>query len=172
MEEYHPKSNVKHTLEKLNRSVRLQAWIKENGASDEDYIPTLYMPSPWKSPPASDEIENNLQRFASKAKELVSNNTSQPKSNLRKLQYTCLKKIKNDKRFIICLSDKNLGPVIMERDTYFKHCLEDHLYCRTTYRQLTEEEATQRVSLTRRILNQLRLDHHKDLSDSENKYFQ
>ncbi len=60
----------------------------------------------------------------------------------------------------------------MERDTYFKHCLEDHLYCRTTYKQLTEEEAVERVCHTRHILNQIRLNHRKDLSDSENKYFQ
>jgi hypothetical protein len=173
IKESHPKPNVKHTLEKLERSVRLQAWINENGTpADEEYIPTLYIPSPWKPPPASDEIENNLLLFSSKIKELVRNNKTAPRSNLSKLQYTCLKNIKNDRRFIICLSDKNLGPVIMERDTYFKRCLEDHLYCRTTYRQLTEEEATEKVSHTRRTLTQIRLNHRKDLSDSENKYFQ
>ncbi len=65
-----------------------------------------------------------------------------------------------------------VGPVIMERATYLKHCLEDHLYCSTTYRQLTQEEATEMVSHTRRTLTQVRLNHRKDLSDSENTYFQ
>jgi hypothetical protein len=36
IKKYHLKPNVKYTLEKLNRSVRLQAWIKD-GASDEVY---------------------------------------------------------------------------------------------------------------------------------------
>jgi hypothetical protein len=40
--------------------------------------------------------------------------TTTPKSNLTKLQQSCLKKIKNDRRYIVCLSDKNLGAVIME----------------------------------------------------------
>jgi hypothetical protein len=174
IKECHPKPNIKHTIEKLTRSIRLQVWINEEGppGNDNDYIPTLYIPSPWKPPPASNEIENNLQLFTSRVKNLIRNNTTTKKSNLTKLQYTCLKKIKNNKRFIVCLSDKNLGPVIMERASYFKHCLEDHLYCRTTYRQLTEEKATEMVSHIRHTLTQIRLNHRKDLSDSENTYFQ
>jgi hypothetical protein len=83
----HPKPNVKNTLEKLKRSIRLQAWIKENGApTSGDYIPKLYIPSPWKPPPAPDEVENNLLLFSSKIQELVRNNKTIPRSNLSKLQ--------------------------------------------------------------------------------------
>lgn len=41
-----------------------------------------------------------------------------------------------------------------------------------TYRQLTEEEATEQVAYTHRTLAQIQLNHHKDLSDSENTYSQ
>ncbi len=53
-----------------------------------------------------------------------------------------------------------------------KRCLADHLNCRTTYVQLTEEESTERVNRTRHTLLQLWLDHRKDLTNAENTYFQ
>jgi hypothetical protein len=36
IEEYHPKPNIKNTIEKLTRSIRLQAWIKEKGPTNDD----------------------------------------------------------------------------------------------------------------------------------------
>ncbi len=174
IEQNQPKPNVQYTLEKLKRSIRLKEWLEENGSSnndDDEYIPHLYLPSRWNPPPASNKIESKLQQFSTKLEETVQNNITIPKTNLSRLQYTCLRNIKNDHRFIVCLSDKNLGPVIMEHTTYFQRCLKDHLNCRTTYVQLTEEEATERVNRTRQILLQLRLDHRKDLSDAENTYF-
>jgi len=77
----------------------------------------------------------------------------------------------NDKRYIVCLSDKNLGPVLMERRTYFERCLSDHLLCSNTYVQLTEKEATEQILHTRKTLLQLRLNHRKDLTETENIYF-
>jgi hypothetical protein len=59
----------------------------------------------------------------------------------------------------------------MERSTYFKRCLSDHLLCRDTYVQLTEEEATEQVQRTRTTLLQLRLTHRNDLTEAENTYF-
>ena len=70
------------------------------------------------------------------------------------------------------MSDKNLGPVILERKTYFTRCLEDHLYCQTTYKQLTQEEAEERTKETRRSLNYIRLHHRDDLTEAENLFFQ
>ena len=68
----------------------------------------------------------------------------------------------------MCTSDKNLGPVIMERNTYIHKCLHDHLLCPRTYVRLTEEEALQNIQHTRRILNETRLHHRDDLSVAEN----
>ena len=46
-------------------------------------------------------------------------------------------------------SDKNLGPVIMERETYIKRALSDHLLNDTNYKQLTYHEATNAITTTR-----------------------
>ena len=46
-------------------------------------------------------------------------------------------------------SDKNLGPVIMERETYIKRALSDHLLNDTNYKQLTYHEATNAIATTR-----------------------
>jgi hypothetical protein len=70
------------------------------------------------------------------------------------------------------MSDKNLGPVIIERATYLRKCLDDHLLCPRTYVRLNAEEATQKVLSTLCTLNQVQLDHRKDLTEAENQYFQ
>jgi hypothetical protein len=105
--------------------------------------------------PTSNEIESKLQQFSMRLEEAIQHNIKSPETNLSKLQHNCLQNIKYDHIFIICLSDKNLGPVIMECATYFQCCLEDHLNCHTTYVRLTEEEAIERVSRTRQTLIQL-----------------
>ena len=160
-------------MERLKKSIRLKHWVKENGIEgDEDYIPSLYVPSRWNPPEASSEAEKGINQFTLKLTNAVAQTKSHPKSNLTRLQYNCLQSIKNDHCFIICMSDKNLGPVIMECATYLEKCLTEHLLCTDTYLQLTKEDATERALHTRRILNQIRLKHRTDLSDAENLYFQ
>jgi len=174
IEQRKPTPNIQKTMDKINNSVRLKAWLTENPLEkNQNYNPKLYLPSRWKPPEASIEIEKRLKEFKTALTEEKNKNaiTTISKSNLTKLQQSCLEKIKNDRRYIVCLSDKNLGPVILERSTYFERCLSDHLLCNSTYRQLTENEATERVHNTRRTLLQLRLNHRNDLTEAENTYF-
>ena len=42
---------------------------------------------------------------------------------------------------IICSSDKNLGPCIIERKKYISHAFDDHLSNKNNYRQLNKEQA-------------------------------
>jgi len=173
IEKINPKPNVNHTLERLRRSIRLKHWIKENGANNnEDYIPSLYIPTTWNPPEASPEIETAINTFASQLNTTLRNNNTHPRSNLTRLQYHCLHSIKNNNKLIVCSSDKNLGPVIMERETYLKKCLEEHLLCPCTYIRLTEAEAIQKICNTHIKLNDIRLSHRKDLTNAENQYFQ
>ena len=53
--------------------------------------------------------------------------TAPKRWNLTAQQRHAWKKIVEDRRFIVCLSDKNLGPVIIERITYMKRVWDDHL---------------------------------------------
>jgi len=158
----------------MERSIRLKHWIDKNGANnnDEDYIPSLYIPTKWKPPEASPDVEEAMKNFSSNIRQAVEKYKTKPKSNLTKIQYRCLHSLKNNNELIVCMSDKNLGPVIMERETYLSKCLQEHLLCQRTYIRLTEEEALQKIRNTRINLNQVRLNHRKDLTDAENQYFQ
>ena len=50
-----------------------------------------------------------------------------------------IKTIKKNKHLIILITDKNLGPAIMERDEYITHILREHLH-NPTYTQLSKQE--------------------------------
>jgi hypothetical protein len=65
-----------------------------------------------------------------------------PRSNLSSLQHRQIKMIRNDPQFIVCLTDKNLGPAILERQQYIHRVHQDHLGHTDTYKRLSETEAT------------------------------
>ena len=46
-----------------------------------------------------------------------------------------------DKRLVILSTDKNLGPAVMERHSYIKKMLKEHMMDSKNYRQLDSEEA-------------------------------
>jgi len=144
---------------------------ENNTTGNDDYIPSLYIPTKWKPPEAPEDVEYAIKKFSSQLSDNINRKSSNTRTNLTKMQYSCLHLIKNDSRLIVCTSDKNLGPVIMERNTYIHKCLHDHLLCPRTYVRLTEEEALQNIQHTRRILNETRLHHRDDLTVAENNYF-
>ena len=82
-----------------------------------------------------------------------------------------MKELNQDRRFIICLADKNLGPVILERDVYFDCVLRDHLLKTTNYKRLSEQEAKNLTSDTNEKLIKLYTKHKPHLTKSENEYF-
>jgi hypothetical protein len=96
---------MQHTLEKLNKSIRLKEWLTKYPLDkDQNYNPNLYIPLRWNPPEASEEIEKSLKRIATTLKEETKKNTlaTIPRSNLTKLQHTCIQKIKNLNRYIVC----------------------------------------------------------------------
>ena len=90
--------------------------------------------------PTSNEIESKLQQFSMRLEEAIQHNIKSPETNLSKLQHNCLQNIKYDHIFIICLSDKNLGPAIMNTLDYINLVLKEYLLTKT-YRQLSPTEA-------------------------------
>ena len=75
--------------------------------------------------------------------------------NLSRPQREAWKRIVSDRRFIIVMSDKNLGPVIMERDTYMSRVMSDHLGNPEVYSRLEAEEAITRMKTVRLELEDL-----------------
>ena len=78
--------------------------------------------------------------------------------NLSLLQQKLLRQLQNNKDFLVVPSDKNLGPVILERRKYIQRCLSDHLL-KSTYQRMTESQATNFVTKTRALLQRFILKH-------------
>jgi len=53
---------------------------------------------------------------------------------------------------MVCKTDKNLGPAIIERKHYFNLAFRDHLSNPRTYRKLTEAAAEQRMIAANALL--------------------
>jgi hypothetical protein len=63
------------------------------------------------------------------------------------LLYQCkmLSNLRNNRDFTVIPADKNLGPCIMERETYIRRALQNHLNDNTTYQQLSDKEAEDKI---------------------------
>lgn len=72
-------------------------------------------------------------------------------SNLTPIQRRLLASLWCNPDLLVVNSDKNLGPVLIERDTYVRRCLEDHLL-KDTYKQLLPADASAFISATRSLL--------------------
>jgi hypothetical protein len=107
IESLHPNPNINLTVKKIEKSIRLKHWLSKNGIeNNDDYIPSLYVPTTWKPPEASHEIKEAIQTFTTNLNKMVENNKTHPRANLTKLQHYFLHSIKNNNKLIICLSDK------------------------------------------------------------------
>ncbi len=72
IESLHPKPNINVTVKKMEKSIRLKHWLSKNGIeNNEDYIPSLYVPTTWKPPEASHEIEEAIQTFTTNLNKMV-----------------------------------------------------------------------------------------------------
>jgi hypothetical protein len=137
------------SISRFRRSIRLKhIFGNQEEENNESYNPRLYIPSTWQPNAIPDgPIESQLLSFAHRVESASAIHVKalRPKFNLSKHQYTLLKTMKEDNRFVVALSDKNLGPVIIERKVYIQRVFDDHLLS-ATYDRLTEEEALLRMA--------------------------
>lgn len=92
--------------------------------AESDYIPQLYVKiKGWYPPPASLTIENKITEFEKKLKEeiLIQQKKKYNIYNLAIPQCTKLSFLNQHQEFIILPTDKNLGPVILNREDYIKN---------------------------------------------------
>ena len=83
-----------------------------------------------------------------------------------------LENIREDRRFIVCLSDKNLGPVIIERRTYMQRVWDDHLSNAGVYERLDPTIARARINRVRATLEALMEANAAFMTPGVRKYFQ
>ena len=73
--------------------------------------------------------------------------------------------------FVILNADKNLGPVIIEREEYIKNVLNEHLLDEDTYEQIEEINALKIIDDTRDKTMELIIENKEYLTPEEFRYF-
>ncbi len=134
---------IKSTVSRLRHDLFNQ--FVYAGAEDDDYDPHLYARS-TRAPPThlvSEELKRRVDDFESALRHLFIKRRSP--SNLLPHQRNCLESLRNCPDLMVCKTDKNLGPAIIERKHYFNLAFRDHLSDPRTYRKLTEAAAEQRM---------------------------
>jgi hypothetical protein len=138
-------------------SIRTKHGLKENNLdANNDYIKQIYKKNiNWNPPPAPPAVEDQLTQFEGLLKDLDRILSTKYRktnlSNLTSLQAQALNVIKKDKRLIIKPSDKNLGPTLMDLESYILQVLKEHLLTKD-YMQLSEREASTRMETLKLLL--------------------
>jgi len=147
-----------------------------NLTKDSDYIKQIYVRNRnWNPDPAPIHIENNITTFEKNLKQRQNEQTYKLQNrNLRNLTHTqsaALRQLKQDENLTIKPTDKNLGPAIMETETYIKQILKEHLLTKD-YQKLPETTAKNRLADIKHTLKSV-IDNNQDLlSKAELTYFQ
>lgn len=141
--------------------------------NNTDYDPKLYIPStdyePTEAPP---DVEQALRDFSDRLHGLINQNRQRRRHNISTATRKIIAQIGNDNTdFIVTPTDKNLGPAILERATYKRRCLQDHLLDTTSYRQLTATEAAEKIRTQRAIMESIIHSYKHHLAQHEQTYF-
>jgi hypothetical protein len=132
-------------------------WIDEEAPEDnQDYIPGMYLQSPWRAPHGDHDLESRLLAFKIDLNAAIDSRPPNRQDNLTYYERRALNKLRHDQSLIICSSDKNLGPAVSTKTTYLKAIYAEHLST-NAYEQLTEAQASRLNQETRKKLNIIRL---------------
>ena len=108
--------------------------------------PSLFIRSNWEPDPYAvpNEISGRVSRFLA-ALQPHFQRSRRTRANLLPHQVALLHSLRQSDDFIVFPSDKNLGPVILERDEYIRRVFLDHLYNPSVYELLTPTYAEKLV---------------------------
>jgi hypothetical protein len=96
-------------------------WLNEEAPEDnQDYIPGLYLQSPWHAPYCDHDLECRLLAFEIDLNTAIDSRPPNRKDNLTYYERRALNKLRHDQGLIICDSEKNLGPAVSTKITYLK----------------------------------------------------
>lgn len=145
-------------LDRFRRDLLLYNFFSGSPASDREYIPGLYIRSNWTPDNISIEFRARISDFERQIKKSSIRHKIPP--NLHPFQQAGLRFLKARPDLHVWESDKNLGPVLSSKTLYIKRVFEDHLNDSTTYRELTQQTAHNRITAVKRIVNKFIQDHH------------
>jgi len=101
----------------------------------------------------------------------MSKNKNRPLPNLTPLQLSALRKLQSNSKIIIKPTDKNLGPAVLDTETYVNQVLQEHLNTKH-YQLLSDTESRNRYEAFRTALKDLITTNIDCLSKAEVLYFQ
>ena len=130
------------------------------------YVASGWQPPNWDLPP---EILARQRNFATKITSLFKK-TRRKDQNLLPFQKRTLAELARRHDILILPADKNLGPCVIDTDTYVQHAYDDHLSNAAAYQQLTEEEANNRLIQLRSNAEKWLKKHKKSLTIHERAF--
>lgn len=132
--------NQSANLARFRRDLTIK--IKFTAATpDDDFNPRMYHSSGWTPPPWSipQEIHQRMDNFSTEIQSIFRKRRG--RSNLLPHQRHALQELRKQNKLVIAQCDKNLGPAIVEYETYVQKALHDHLLDQTIYKPLTPGSA-------------------------------
>ena len=109
---------------------------------DGDYIPKLYiLNSNWQPECAPPSLESAINSFESRINALIEGCQQRHfRANLTGHERSLLLNLREDPKLLCVVTDKNLGPAIIDTKTYIDRCLQEHLLSPDNYGILTDEQ--------------------------------
>ena len=160
------------TFERFRNDVRRLVTFAKNPPADEGYNPKMYHKSGYKFQRASIKIEKAMDDFERefKSNRLVNHQRRKSRPNLTINQHRLMLFLRNNNHYIVIPADKNLGPVLMEREEYIQQAFKQHLGNKSNYKQLTEAEAKANLTNMRYKLNKWMFTHKESIPANERNY--
>jgi hypothetical protein len=159
------------------RSIRIKYFLDQKGlGNDEEYNRQIYINNTgWHPPPALLNIENHITNIEKvlklKQQEVISKIKNRSLPNLTPLQLSALRKLQSNSKIIIKPTDENLGPAVLDTETYVKQVLQEHLNTKH-YQLLSNIESRNRYEAFKSALKDLITINIDCLSKAEVIYFQ
>ncbi len=163
------------TITRFRQQVYIQDFYQNNPVDNRNeelplhipklHIPTHWIPSIWK---ISESTIARTNEFLHYTKKLFFKKRCTP--NLSSSQLHILNQLRKKEHFVITKADKNLGPCILETETYIKYALKDHLHCKNTYKKLSKSSASIHMDNVKKIVNKFLYQHRKNLPKQSIRY--
>jgi hypothetical protein len=158
-------------------SIRTHFNLKTLGLNTEStFIKQIYARNKnWNPEPAPNNIEEKITQFEkllkTKQNQFVTKHANTNLRNLTMQQSLTLRQLKQHNSFTIKPTDKNLGPAILDTQTYIKQILQEHLLTKD-YQRLSPESAKQLLRNLSTTLKSLITSNATKLTKAELTYFQ
>ncbi len=165
-----PTNNIKNTFERLRRDIRRINFWNNVESDDSEYNPKLYISQHKLFDPASNLIECRINAFEVEYRRVQSryNKPTPPILSPARLNLAAKQKLNN--QTIVVTANKNLGPCILNRETYMSRAFTEHLGDFDTYAPLSDRACDSMMSLLRRTLEHWQTKFHSMLKKGDKLY--